>query len=107
MLTNRTRALQGGESGEPLMVAGQPEESELYRRLIHQDPDEQMPPKARLANEEISLLRDWIAGGAQWPVSNSEPAAAGSPIVQCPPGSDVPALLDRFHSSLTKGVRFH
>ncbi len=67
VLTNRTRALQGGESGEPLMVAGQPEESELYRRLIHQDPDEQMPPKARLANEEISLLRDWIAGGAQWP----------------------------------------
>jgi len=67
MLTNRTRALQGGKSGKPLLVAGRPEESELYRRLTHHDPDERMPPEASLTKEEISLVRNWISQGAQWP----------------------------------------
>jgi hypothetical protein len=67
MLTNRTRALEGGKSGDPLVVAGKPEESELHRRLIHHDPDEQMPPGEPLATEEISLIRDWIRQGARWP----------------------------------------
>ena len=67
ILTNRTRSLQGGKSGEPLVVAGRPQESELYRRLTHHDPDERMPPRAPLAREEISLLRNWISQGAPWP----------------------------------------
>ena len=68
MLTNRTRALQGGKSGDPLVVAGRPQESELYRRLTHHDPDERMPPAESLTSEEIALMRDWISQGARWPV---------------------------------------
>jgi len=82
ILTNRTRALQGGKSGKPLVVAGRPEESELYQRLTHPDPDERMPPEAALAREKVSLLRNWISQGASWPehwaYSSLEPVAPPS-----------------------------
>jgi len=66
-LTSRTLALAGGKSGEPLLVSGRPEESELFLRLTHQDSDLRMPPKLPLDNREISLIQNWIKQGAPWP----------------------------------------
>ncbi len=43
--------------------------SELYRRLVHQDPDERMPPaKAhrRPSAQQIESIRQWIDEGAIW-----------------------------------------
>ena len=57
---------QGGKHGE-VVVAGQPGESELLRRLLlPMDDDEHMPPKEKpqLTAEEIAYLHWWISAGA-------------------------------------------
>ncbi len=66
-LTTHAGALKGGESGAAI-VLGKPEKSNLLQRVI----DGEMPPKSRgqsqrLPDEEIALLRKWIASGAKWP----------------------------------------
>ena len=55
------------ESGA--IVPGQPEESELLRRIFSEDPDEQMPPPdsgETLTDEQRNLLRRWIGEGAKY-----------------------------------------
>jgi hypothetical protein len=52
----------------PVLIAGQPDKSELYRRVTSTDADEQMPPPGkgrRLTETEISTLRQWILSGAK------------------------------------------
>ena len=52
-----------------LIVAGKPEESELFRRLTSDDADERMPPDdfgKPLTSEQIEKFRQWIASGAAW-----------------------------------------
>jgi hypothetical protein len=64
----REKALGKGDSGERVIVPGKPEESELIRRVTAED-DERMPPAkhgARLSEEEVRALTDWIAEGADW-----------------------------------------
>ena len=69
----RTRAdlLKGGESEEPSIVAGKPQQSPLYLASTreHEDDWEPMPPKEndKLSAKEIGYIKDWIAGGAPWP----------------------------------------
>ncbi len=56
------------EDARAAIVAGKPEESELYVRITATD-DDQMPPqdsKLALSKVEIDLLRRWIAEGAKW-----------------------------------------
>lgn len=60
-------ALAVNESGKPAIVPGSPSESELIRRIEHDDPDLRMPLEAEPLNrEEIKLLKKWIRQGAQW-----------------------------------------
>jgi mono/diheme cytochrome c family protein len=49
-----------------VVVAGRPQDSELVRRvLLPEDDDERMPPKGeRLSRSEIETLQRWIAAGA-------------------------------------------
>src|SRR5688500_1653356 len=52
-----------------VVTPGKPEESELYLRITSKDEDEAMPPRDSnrpLKPAEIELLKNWIAGGAQW-----------------------------------------
>ena len=46
---------KGGDSGEPLFVAGKHAESYLYKLVSREDPDEAMPPKQKdaLAKEDV------------------------------------------------------
>ncbi len=54
-----------GASGEMPVVAGDPQASELLRRLVSTNPDEQMPPDSEpLPADEIESIRQWIAEGA-------------------------------------------
>jgi len=54
-------------SGARAVVPGQPEESELYRRVTALDEPERMPPEGDpLSPQEIGRLRRWIADGAHW-----------------------------------------
>ena len=60
--------LKGGDTG-PGLVAGQPDNSEMIKRVIlPKDHDDIMPPKGGpLAANEIDVLKRWIAEGAKWP----------------------------------------
>ena len=63
----REEALAKGASGRPGIVPGDPEESELIRRLTLTDDDERMPYHEHpLSDEEIDLLRRWVKEGATW-----------------------------------------
>src|SRR2546423_11546450 len=63
----REEALGKGKSGRQPVVPGPPDASDLISRLTPHDPDVRMPYHApSLSPEQISLLRRWIAEGAQW-----------------------------------------
>ena len=60
-------ALALTESGHPAIIPGDPENSELIKRLTESDPELRMPyEKAPLSKEEIELLKSWIRQGAKW-----------------------------------------
>jgi mono/diheme cytochrome c family protein len=49
------------ESGKPAIIPGDPEGSELIKRITHKDPAERMPYKHEpLSEEEIEVFRQWI-----------------------------------------------
>src|SRR5262245_49727018 len=69
-LDNREGALKGGKSGDPAVVPGKPDESELIKRITALDEDDLMPPpksKKQLSAAQIDLLKRWVAEGAAWP----------------------------------------
>ena len=48
---------------------GEPEASELYRRISSDDEDERMPPAdfgKKLDSRQIEIVRRWIEQGAHW-----------------------------------------
>lgn len=65
----RDIALKGGDSGEPAIFPGKPDESELVRRITSQDPGEIMPPAKEnkpLSLQQITTLKKWIGEGANY-----------------------------------------
>ena len=63
----RSEALAKTESGKPAIIPGDPEHSEMIRRLTLKDPEERMPYKHEpLSGKEIDILRNWVKQGAQW-----------------------------------------
>src|ERR1700712_3961052 len=63
----RSEALANTESGKPAIIPGDPEHSEMIRRLTLKDPEERMPYKHKpLTASEIDILRTWVKQGAQW-----------------------------------------
>jgi hypothetical protein len=60
-------AYKGGKSGFPAITPGDLEESEILHRVVSTEEDDQMPPKGEpLKPEQIKLLRQWIASGAEY-----------------------------------------
>jgi len=63
----RTDALSRVKSGKFAIVPGDPDHSELIRRITMSDPEDRMPYKQEpLTRDEIKILRDWIKQGAKW-----------------------------------------
>ena len=55
--------------GKAAVVRGQPDKSELVRRITSKDPDEVMPPpdsNRELTARDIELLKRWVESGAKW-----------------------------------------
>ena len=69
-LDSREALLKGGDSG-PVIVAGNSEKSLLIKAVSYVDPELQMPPKHKLAPEEIALLQQWVGMGAPDPRTNN------------------------------------
>ncbi len=71
-LASREDLLKGGQSREPAIVPGRSTESHLVRYIADQVEDLEMPPLDRrekypaLTAAEISRVRAWIDGGANW-----------------------------------------
>ena len=60
-------ALAKTASGKPAIIPGDPDHSEMIRRLTLSDPEERMPYKHEpLTADEISILRKWVKQGAHW-----------------------------------------
>lgn len=62
-------ALVGGDSGEPAIVPGDPDASELIRRILTDAPSDRMPPdsaKRPLTEQEKEILVGWIKQGARY-----------------------------------------
>ncbi|HMP32234.1 MAG TPA: DUF1549 domain-containing protein, partial [Saprospiraceae bacterium] len=60
-------ALAKCESGRYAIIPGDAKNSEMIKRLHHDDPEERMPyQKEPLSKEEIKILTDWINQGAEW-----------------------------------------
>ncbi|MBX3733671.1 MAG: DUF1553 domain-containing protein [Verrucomicrobiae bacterium] len=99
--------LFGGTKSEgPVVVPGQPEASALWRRIVHEDPEELMPPPGshkELTPPQRALIREWIASGAPWqphwsfipPVRSPLPVLAEGPIEKNPVDAFVVAALAR------------
>jgi len=65
--------LKAGDSETPPVVAGKPDESELYRLIATHEEDDRMPKKAdALPEKETKLIRDWIASGAKLDVADQK-----------------------------------
>ncbi len=73
-LDSRAALMAGGDRGAAV-VPGKPEESLLLKAVRHED-ELKMPPKKKLAKEQIADLTRWIRLGAPW----SGPAAAPTPV---------------------------
>ena len=63
----REDAFAKTQSGKPAIIAGDPDHSELIRRITSHDPEARMPYKHEpLSKEEIDIFRRWIREGAPW-----------------------------------------
>lgn len=71
-LLYREQALGIGDSGKAIIVPGNAEGSELFRRITTDDLDDRMPlahgdhAEAPLTTEQIETIRTWINNGAEW-----------------------------------------
>ena len=68
-LDQKESAFGKAESGEVPVTPGEPEKSEVIRRLTTSDPDDVMPPPKehkKLKPAQVELLRQWIKAGAKW-----------------------------------------
>ena len=63
----RNEALDTTESGKLGIIPGDPEHSEMVRRITSNDPEVRMPYKEQpLSAEDINILKRWIEQGAEW-----------------------------------------
>jgi hypothetical protein len=98
-LDQREAAGKGGDSGEPAVVPGQPEKSELVRRIHSTDDAERMPPpdsKKTLTDVEKELLRRWVAEGAEYQAHWAFTAPARPPVPTVKNESWPKNEIDRF-----------
>jgi cytochrome c553 len=69
----------GGKAGPPI-IPGKPDESLLMMAVRRADATLQMPPDGKLPDEDIALLQQWIAEGAQHPEGAVVPVQPALPF---------------------------
>lgn len=75
-MLSHASAMFGGDSTRPLYVPGDPDASLIIERVTAENPELRMPPTGRgLPEEDIGVLRRWIAAGGHWPGSETAPEA--------------------------------
>ncbi|APW58901.1 PSD1 and planctomycete cytochrome C domain-containing protein [Paludisphaera borealis] len=74
---------KGGDTG-PAVVPGKPDESLLIQAVGYDDDAVKMPPKRKMPEAEIAVLKQWVASGAAFPAT----ATAGAPAAAKSGGID-------------------
>lgn len=64
VLDNYGLAMQGGASGEVIRTDGDASQSQLYLVVAHQSEPKMPPQQPKLPDEQLTLIRKWIEGGA-------------------------------------------
>ena len=64
-MISRKGLLLGGEHG-PAIDLDKPSESILLKALSYEDEEMEMPPRGKLPDEQIKIIRQWIEQGAPW-----------------------------------------
>jgi mono/diheme cytochrome c family protein/YHS domain-containing protein len=89
---DRPEAISKGGADGVVIVPGQPQESELVRRVkLPLDDEDHMPPKDRPqpSAEEIAAIEEWVAAGASFAggaaTAPKAAAAASTPAAKVPP----------------------
>lgn len=67
-LDRRDAVLQGRAGDVALVQPGQAAASRIVQVLAHAEDDVQMPPSAKLPDEQRALVEQWINDGAVWPM---------------------------------------
>src|SRR5260370_4094389 len=70
LLDTKAGLRKGGVAG-PVIVPGKPDESRLLRAVSYTDPHLQMPAGGKLPESTLADFRQWIAGGAVDPRTDS------------------------------------
>ena len=76
-LDSRQAMLKGGES-DVAIVPGKPDESILIDAVNYDGLE--MPPKRRLNEQQVYVLKRWIKLGAPWPLDSGKPKTAAGRI---------------------------
>src|SRR5881394_254976 len=96
--------MKAGESKTAPVVPGQPEPSELMRRLTAKDEDDRMPQKDDpLPVEQIALIERWIKEGAKF--DGTDPNAPLVTLIPKTPNPDRPAVYR--HPVAITALAFH
>lgn len=70
LLTDRSRLLKGGESGQAAIVPGNADGSYLFQLISAAASEYRMPPKGDgLSIDDVEIVRKWINDGAQMPAT--------------------------------------
>jgi len=67
--------LKGSDSG-PIFAPENVDGSRLFDVLLYKDGGTQMPPKGKLFDEQIAIVRKWLEMGAPWPVEAAQSATS-------------------------------
>ena len=73
--TTRAGLVKGGDLGAAIDFTN-PDKSLLLEMISYKDEEHQMPPKAKLAAEQIEILTRWVKMGAPYPADKLGDAAA-------------------------------
>lgn len=76
-LDTQAGLLKGADSG-PVVVPGNLDGSRLLQVLRFADGDTQMPPKGKLPDEQIAVLRHWLELGTPWPADSTPTETANT-----------------------------
>lgn len=93
VMTSREALLKGGESGDPVLVEGDPQKSALIASLAA-EADPHMPPKKQLTPAQIGTLSQWVKDGAKWDAAAliDQPSAPRAVTLGAMPAAYRPAL---------------
>ncbi|HEY2251057.1 MAG TPA: PSD1 and planctomycete cytochrome C domain-containing protein, partial [Planctomycetaceae bacterium] len=79
-LDSRAALLAGGDLGEAATLDA-PETSLLLKAVGYQDDSLKMPPKGKLADQQIADLTAWVKAGAPYPPTESPASKEGKSIL--------------------------